>query len=160
MDYKSKYLEMKLKYINAKNKLIGGANTTEVELQTILYHGSSINNYKKLKETGFDLELIGTGFGTTLGRGIYLTPHTQEALSYAEDAKNILAIPIIGLKAYKLTRSFSVDCAKHRRDLKKLTDEVKIDGYNALESQCGNEIVIFPEFIDIIKTEESEIIKI
>jgi hypothetical protein len=158
VNWKSQYLEMKLKYINAKHK--GGMeNTTQIELRTILYHGSSIDNYIKLQDKGFDPELIGTGFGTTLGSGIYLTPHKHEASDYAADKKHILAIPIIGLNAYKLTRSFSVDSKNDRKKLKKLIETAKANGFNALESQCRNEIVIFPEFIDIIKTEESQIIE-
>ena len=123
-----------------------------------LYRGGKMSTYKALIENGFDLSKLGSGYGETLGRGIYLTQSKQEALGYSADKKSIIEVPIEGLNAYKLERSFSVDSKNHRKQLKKITQLAKENGFNALESVCGLEVVIFEEFADLILWDLSEIL--
>lgn len=125
---------------------------------TLLFRGGKLSTYKALIENGFDLSKLGTGFGETLGKGIYLTQSKEEALGYAADNKSIIEVPIEGLNAYKLERSFSVDSKNDRKKLKKITQLAKENGYNALESKCGLETVIFEEFADLILWNLGEIL--
>ena len=125
---------------------------------TILFRGGKLSTYKALIENGFDLSKLGTGFGETLGKGIYLTKSKEEALGYAADNKSIIEVPIEGLNAYKLERSFSVDSKNDRKNLKKITQLAKENGYNALESKCGLETVIFEEFTHLILWNLGEIL--
>lgn len=126
--------------------------------QSLLYRGGKMSTYEALIENGFDLSKIGDGFGTTLGPGIYLTQSKQEALGYAADKKSIIEVPVEGLNAYKLERSFSVDSKNDRKKLKKITQLAKDNGYNALESKCGLEVVIFEEFAHLIQWDLGEIL--
>lgn len=127
-------------------------------VQTLLYRGGKISTYEALIENGFDLSKVGENYGQTLGRGIYLTPSKEEARSYAADKKSIIEVPIEGLNAYKLQRSFSVDSKNDRKNLKKITQIAKDNGYNALESMCGLEVVIFEEFAHLIQWDLGEIL--
>ena len=127
-------------------------------VQTLLYRGGKMSTYEALIENGFDLSKLGSGYGETLGRGIYLTPSKEEALGYSADKKSIIEVPIEGLNAYKLERSFSVDSKNDRKKLKKITQLAKDNGYNALESMCGLEVVIFEEFAHLIQWDLGEIL--
>jgi len=127
-------------------------------VQTLLYRGGKVSTYKALIENGFDLSRISENYGSTLGKGIYLTRSKEEARSYAADKKSIIEVPIEGLNAYKLQRSFSVDSKNDRKKLKKITQIAKDNGYNALESMCGLEVVIFEEFAHLIQWDLGEIL--
>ena len=123
-----------------------------------MYRGGKMSTYEALIENGFDLSRISENYGQTLGPGIYLTPNKEEALGYAADKKSIIEVPIEGLNAYKLQRSFSVDSKNDRKKLKKITQIAKENGYNALESMCGLEVVIFEEFAHLIQWDLGEIL--
>ena len=127
-------------------------------VQTLLYRGGKVSTYKALIENGFDLSRISENYGSTLGKGIHLTRSKEEARSYAADKKSIIEVPIEGLNAYKLQRSFSVDSKNDRKKLKKITQIAKDNGYNALESMCGLEVVIFEEFAHLIQWDLGEIL--
>ena len=118
--------------------------------QTLLYRGGKYSTYESLIDNGFDLSRIGDGFGSTLGPGIYLTASKDEARSYAVDGRTIFEVPVEDLKIYRLDRAFSVDSKQDRKNLKKITQKVKDQGFNALESVDGLEVVIFEEFADQI----------
>ncbi len=126
---------------------------------TILFHGSTYTSYLNMIENGFDLSKMNTNYGQTLGKGIYLTKYAPEAASYSEDKKTILEVPVEGLKTYKLDRAYSVDSAKQRRKLRKIIEQAKEEGYNSIESTCGNETVIWPEYANIIHWNCADIIK-
>jgi len=126
--------------------------------QTLLYRGDKFTTYKALIKNGFDLSKIGTSYGETLGKGIYLTPSKEEALGYSSDNRSIIEVPVQGLNPYKLERAFSVDSKNDRKQLKKITQLAKENGYNSLMSVCGLEIVIFEEFADLILWELGEIL--
>ena len=123
-----------------------------------LYRGGKMSTYEALIENGFDLSKLGSGYGETLGKGIYLTRSKEEARSYAADKKSIIEVPVEGLNAYKLQRSFSLDSKNDRKKLKKITQLAKDNGYNALESMCGLEVVIFEEFAHLIQWDLGEIL--
>ena len=123
-----------------------------------LYRGGKMSTYEALIENGFDLSRISTGYGSTLGPGIYLSTSKEEARGYSADKKSIIEVPIEGLNAYKLQRSFSVDSKNDRKKLKKITQIAKDNGYNALESMCGLEVVIFEEFAHLIQWDLGEIL--
>ena len=125
----------------------------------ILYHGGKYTTYLDLIQKGFDLSKIGSGFGTTLGKGIYLTKSPAEAAGYAADKKTIIEVSVEGLKTYKLDRAYSVDSAKQRRKLGKIIEQAKRDGFNSLESVDGLEIVIWPEYANLIHWDCADIIK-
>jgi len=113
--------------------------------QSILYRGGKYSTYTSLIDNGFDLTRLGTGYGSTLGKGVYLTKSKEEARSYAVDGRTIFQVPVEDLNPFKLERAFSVDSKQDRKNLKKITQIAKDRGYNALESVCGLETVIFEE---------------
>lgn len=119
-------------------------------IHTCLYRGGKYSTYISLIDNGFDLSRIGSGFGSTLGPGIYLTASKDEARSYAVDGRTIFEVPVEDLKIYRLDRAFSVDSKQDRKNLKKITQKAKDQGFNALESVDGLEVVIFEEFADQI----------
>ena len=86
------------------------------------------------------------------------TPSKEEARGYAADKKSIIEVPVEGLNAYKLQRSFSLDSKNDRKKLKKITEVAKENGYNALESVDGLEVVIFKEFAHLIQWDLGEIL--
>ena len=93
--------------------------------QTLLYRGGKYDTYVSLIDNGFDLTRLGTGYGETLGRGVYLTKSREEARSYAVDDRTIFQVPVEDLKSYKLDRAFSVDSKQDRKNLKKITQKAK-----------------------------------
>ena len=119
-------------------------------IHTLLYRGGKYSTYESLIDNGFDLSRIGDGYGSTLGRGVYLTASKDEARSYAADGRTIFEVPVEDLKIYRLDRAFSVDSKQDRKNLKKITQKAKDQGYNSLESVDGLETVIFEEFADHI----------
>tara|TARA_B100001094_G_scaffold147570_1_gene142914 strand:+ start:65 stop:481 length:417 start_codon:yes stop_codon:yes gene_type:complete len=119
-------------------------------IHTLLYRGGKMQTYISLIDNGFDLTRINSNFGATLGRGIYLTASKDEARSYAVDGRTIFEVPVEDLKIYRLDRAFSVDSKQDRKNLKKITQKAKDQGFNALESVDGLEVVIFEEFADQI----------
>ena len=126
--------------------------------QTLLYRGGKYDTYVSLIDNGFDLTRLGNNFGSTLGRGVYLTKSREEARSYAVDGRSIFQVPVEDLNPFKLDRAFSVDSKQDRKNLKKITQIAKDQGYNALESVCGLETVIFEEFADQIIWDCGEIL--
>ena len=126
--------------------------------QTLLYRGGKYSTYESLLEKGFDLSKVGDNYGTTLGKGIYLTASKDEARSYAADNRTIFEVPVQDLNPFKLDRAFSVDSKNDRKNLKKITQRAKDQGYNALESVDGLETVIFEEFADQILWDCGEIL--
>jgi hypothetical protein len=126
--------------------------------QSLLYRGGKYATYISLIDNGFDLSRLGSGFGETLGRGVYLTKSQEEARSYAVDGRTIFEVPVVGLKPFKLDRSFSVDSKQDRKNLKKITQKAKDQGFTALESVCGLETVIFEEFANDIMWDCGEIL--
>ena len=119
-------------------------------IHTCLYRGGKYSTYESLIDNGFDLSRINGNFGSTLGKGIYLTASKDEARSYAADGRTIFEVPVEDLNPFRLERAFSVDSKQDRKNLKKITQKAKDQGYNALESVCGLETVIFEEFADQI----------
>jgi len=113
--------------------------------QTLLYRGGKYDTYVSLIDNGFDLTRLGNNFGSTLGRGVYLTKSREEARSYAVDGRSIFQVPVEDLNPFKLDRAFSVDSKQDRKNLKKITQKAKDQGFNALESVDGLEVVIFEE---------------
>jgi hypothetical protein len=134
--------------------------TTQTVHQTMLYRGGKVTTYKALIENGFDLSKLGVNFGQTLGPGIYLSPSKEEALGYSENGKTIIEVPVENLNSFKLERAFSVDSKNDRKNLKKITQRAKEHGYNALNSVCGNETVVFEEFSNLILWELGEIVAV
>ena len=126
--------------------------------QSLLYRGGKYSTYTSLIDNGFDLSRLGTGYGSTLGKGVYLTKSKEEARSYAVDGRTIFQVPVEDLNPFKLERAFSVDSKQDRKNLKKITQIAKDQGYNALESVCGLETVIFEEFADQILWDCGEIL--
>ena len=126
--------------------------------QSLLYRGGKYSTYTSLIDNGFDLSRLGTGYGSTLGKGVYLTKSKEEARSYAVDGRTIFQVPVEDLNPFKLERAFSVDSKQDRKNLKKITQIAKDQGYNALESVCGLETVIFEEFADQIIWDCGEIL--
>ena len=124
-----------------------------------MFRGGRYTTYLDLIQKGFDLSKIGSGFGTTLGKGIYLTKSPAEAAGYAADKRTIIEVPVEGLKTYKLDRSFSIDSAKQQRKLRKIIEKAKTDGFNSLESVDGLETVIWPEFANLIHWDCADIVK-
>ena len=126
--------------------------------QTLLYRGGKYDTYVSLIDNGFDLTRLGNNFGSTLGRGVYLTKSREEARSYAVDGRSIFQVPVEDLNPFKLDRAFSVDSKQDRKNLKKITQKAKDQGYNSLESVDGLETVIFEEFAEQILWDCGEIL--
>ena len=126
--------------------------------QTLLYRGGKMQTYISLIDNGFDLSRLGTGFGTTLGKGVYLTASKDEARSYAADGRTIFEVPVEDLNPFRLDRAFSVDSKQDRKNLRRITQRAKDQGYNALESVDGLETVIFEEFANQILWDCGEIL--
>ena len=126
--------------------------------QTLLYRGGKYDTYVSLIDNGFDLTRLGNNFGSTLGRGVYLTKSREEARSYAVDGRTIFQVPVEDLNPFKLDRAFSVDSKQDRKNLKKITQKAKDQGYNSLESVDGLETVIFEEFAEQILWDCGEIL--
>ncbi len=126
--------------------------------QTLLYRGGKYQTYVSLIDNGFDLSRINSNFGTTLGKGVYLTKSKEEARSYAVDGRTIFEVPVVGLKPFKLDRAFSVDSKQDRKNLKKITQKAKDQGFTALESVDGLEVVIFEDNADDIMWDCGEIL--
>jgi len=127
-------------------------------IHTLLYRGGKYDTYVSLIDNGFDLTRLGNNFGSTLGRGVYLTKSREEARSYAVDGRSIFQVPVEDLNPFKLDRAFSVDSKQDRKNLKKITQKAKDQGYNSLESVDGLETVIFEEFAEQILWDCGEIL--
>ena len=127
-------------------------------VHTCLYRGGKYSTYISLLEKGFDLSRIGKNYGETLGKGIYLTASKDEARSYAVDKKTIFEVPVEDLNPFKLDRAFSVDSKQDKKNLRRITQRAKDEGYNALESVDGLETLTFEEFANQILWDCGEIL--
>ena len=112
---------------------------------TIFYRVGRSQTYETLIKNSFDLSKLGTNYGQTLGLGIYLTKSPEETAGYATDKQTIIEVPVEGVKTYKLDRTYSLDCAKQKRKLRKIIEQAKVEGYNSIESVDRLETVIWSE---------------
>jgi len=61
----------------------------------LIYHSSnSVESTYKILREGFDKKYIGSGYGSTFGRGIYFTPNFEYACTYNIDIKEIIKCEI------------------------------------------------------------------
>lgn len=107
----------------------------------ILYHGTDIKHADNIISHGFDLTKCGTGFGTTFGNGIYLTPDINVAKCYGN---TILKIKIKdGIKLHEIEKISPT--SKHgKKKIKKIINDKIINGdYNGFIANSGEEVIIF-----------------
>jgi hypothetical protein len=107
-----------------------------------LYHGTTIESAKSILKNGFNMNYIGTQWGTTNGHGIYLTPDLKEALSYGDAIIHTNCY----LKPFKLTRNYSPNNKNDRRKLSDIFEKnTKTGYYDSYESADGKEYIVFIE---------------
>jgi hypothetical protein len=68
-----------------------------------LYHGTSYDKALSILKNGFDFNRIGENWGTTYGKGIYLTPEYETAKFYAGDNGIVLGFTL-DINPYKLLK--------------------------------------------------------
>ena len=68
-----------------------------------LYHGTSSDKALSILKNGFDFNRIGENWGTTYGKGIYLTPEYETAKFYAGDDGIVLGFTL-DVNPYKLSK--------------------------------------------------------
>jgi len=76
-----------------------------------LYHGTSMINALSILKNGFDLNKAGSNYGSTYGKGIYMTPNYETAKFYAGNDGIVLRlnIDVIG---YELKKDISPNSKK------------------------------------------------
>jgi len=79
----------------------------------ILYHGSDrLDSLKNIVEKGFDLNKIGSGWGTTYGNGVYFTDNLEVANKvYSNNSGYVLKVTI-EVNVLKLYNDYSVSNKK------------------------------------------------
>ena len=102
-----------------------------------LYHGTTTENANTIiLQQKFDLNLCGSQWGSTYGKGIYFSPSKQEARVYGE---TILQIET-NVEPLKLDKHYSPNDRNHKRQIKKILYTLVPD---ALFSCDNKEVVIF-----------------
>ena len=76
-----------------------------------LYHGTSSEKALSILKFGFDFNKIGENWGTTYGKGIYLSPEYETANFYAGDDGIVLSFTL-NIKPYRLTRDIKPNTKK------------------------------------------------
>ena len=103
----------------------------------ILYHGTTTENANTIiLQQKFDINLCGSQWGSTYGKGIYFSPSKQEASVYGE---TILQIET-NVEPLKLDKHYSPTNKQHKRQIKKILYTICPD---ALLSSDNKELVIF-----------------
>tara|TARA_Y100000591_G_scaffold333260_1_gene375097 strand:+ start:20511 stop:20873 length:363 start_codon:yes stop_codon:yes gene_type:complete len=97
-----------------------------------LYHGTSTNKALSILKSGFDFNRIGENWGTTYGKGIYLTPEYETAKFYAGDDGIVLGFTL-DVNPYRLTRDVKPNTRK------KIVVPVEFD---SIINPKGDEVVI------------------
>ena len=119
------------------------------------YHGSDLSKLESIIEKGFDPSLIGTGWGTTYGRGIYFSPDPKVANIYSGNTGYIIEAEIRYIPYY-LKKNYSSTNRHHRRELQKLRGKAEAEGYTCFVSQNREEIILF-DSSDIISIKRIEL---
>ena len=97
-----------------------------------LYHGTSTNKALSILKSGFDFNRIGENWGTTYGKGIYLTPEYETAKFYAGDDGIVLGFTL-DVNPYRVTRDVKPNTRK------KIVVPVEFD---SIINPKGDEVVI------------------
>ena len=102
-----------------------------------LYHGTTSENANTIiSEQKFNLNLCGSQWGSTYGKGVYFSPSKTEASVYGE---TILQIET-NVEPLKLQRYYSPNDRNHKRQIKKI---LYTFGPDALITCNNKEVVIF-----------------
>ena len=100
----------------------------------LLYHGTSCSNAISILKNGFDFNKVGSNYGITYGKGIYLTPNYETARFYAEENGIILSFDV-SITPYYLIKDNSPNSKKK---IKLPTDQ----DYNCIVSPNKDEYLI------------------
>ena len=96
-----------------------------------LYHGNSdIKSLKSIVDNGFDLSLIGSGWGTTYGDVIYLTDDVKIAHDVYSQKNGYIVEVKANAIPYKLTKDYSVSSKKQINKI--IKENIKTKKYNML----------------------------
>ena len=106
-----------------------------------LYHGSSLENLRKIVKEGFSLEKVGFGWGTTYGNGIYFSFDSEVAKNYSDD-KSYIEVEV-NLKPFHLKKKYSPNNRNDRRMLRKIKYNILSDDLNSFISSDKEEIILF-----------------
>ena len=107
-----------------------------------LYHGTSFNNAIEICKVGFLTSKIGTGWGTTYGKGFYFTPCIKLAKVYSSGA--IIQVTINKVVPYKLKRYYKPTNRKDKRYIQNLINIFSINKkYNSILTKNGEEYIFF-----------------
>jgi hypothetical protein len=107
-----------------------------------LYHGTSFNNAIEICKIGFLSSKIGTGWGTTYGKGFYFTSCIKTAKAYSNGA--VIQVSANNIVPYKLKRYYKPNCRKDKRYIQNLINMFSITKkYNSLLTLNGEEYIIF-----------------
>jgi hypothetical protein len=107
-----------------------------------LYHGTSLKSATEICKIGFLSSKIGTGWGTTYGKGFYFTPSIKTAKSYSNGA--IIQVTINNMVPYKLKRYYKPKCRKDKRHIQNIINILNTSKkYNSLLTHDGDEYIIF-----------------
>ena len=106
-----------------------------------LYHGSSLENLRKIVKEGFSLEKVGSGWGTTYGDGIYFSFDSEVAKNYSDD-KSYVEVEV-DLKPFHLKKKYSPTNRNDKRMLRKIKENILSDGLNSFISSDKEEIILF-----------------
>ena len=109
---------------------------------TKAYHGSDPSKLESIIEKGFDLSLIGTGWGTTYGRGIYFSLDPKVANIYSGNTGYIIEADIRYIPYY-LKKNYSPTNRRHRNELQKLREKAEEERYTCFVPQNREEIILF-----------------
>jgi len=102
-----------------------------------LYHGTTKENATTIiSQQKINLNLCGSQWGSTYGKGIYFSPSKTEASVYGEAIIEIET----NVEPMKLQRYYSPNDRNHKRQIKKIVDTL---GPDALVSYDNKEVVIF-----------------
>ena len=119
-----------------------------------LYHGSSLENLRKIVKEGFSLEKVGSGWGTTYGDGIYFSFDSEVAKNYSDD-KSYVEVEV-DLKPFHLKKKYSPTNRNDKRMLRKIKENILSDGLNSFISSDKEEVILF----DLNAIKSIELIKL
>ena len=107
----------------------------------LLYHGTTRDNGKNIiKHQSFNLDRTGENWGTTYGKGVYLTPNIEEAKKYGD----MILVIECEIKQYKLSQKYSPNDRKHKKTLKKIIrKEIEEGDYDSLVTVDEDEYILF-----------------
>tara|TARA_B100001093_G_C26792547_1_gene999626 strand:+ start:832 stop:1203 length:372 start_codon:yes stop_codon:yes gene_type:complete len=97
-----------------------------------LYHGTTNEKALSILKNGFDFNRIGENWGTTYGKGIYLTPEYETAKFYAGENGVVLGFTL-DVNPYKLTKDV------RPKSRKKIVVPVEFD---SIINPKGDEVVV------------------